>query len=474
MDYRLGIDIGSHRTAWVAHPGGTTSPAKVIEGGLDTVVALTIDGRLVAGAEVRSLAPGTIRQVATGFVEHLGEPAPIIIGGTPYGAEALTAGVVAAAMSEARGAMRAEPGAVVIVHDDGLDPYRAGQLTEAARLAGIPPSSIFLAARSHALSTGGSGAAGGAAQLGWILVPPTEEERSRAAAAVAGAAGGAAAVIGAEALTGTATAASMAAVAGPAGAPLTPLAGPAGAPLTPPAGPAGAPLTPPAGPTGAPLTPPTGPGGTPLSPLRPRKFWAKPAVIATASAIVVVGAVAAIVVNAKDDPAPTTTVAVADTTSSRAPTADVAGLPTTTGGPAATGDVIDEIDVSSILGTWQDECDPYIALDGASRGGWTFERTGPNQVLMTAFGYEFNTADCSDEPMNPMSWPFTFEVTGTTTIDGLPAFTVLDQRGMKGVIGINAAGMLMMGSADRVPVDANGYPTAYDPNQPPATRAAST
>jgi len=184
--------------------------------------------------------------------------------------------------------------------------------------------------------------------------------------------------------------------------------------------------------------------------------------------------VAAIVVNAKDDPAPTTTVAVADTTSSRAPTADVAGLPTTTGGPAATGDVIDEIDVSSILGTWQDECDPYIALDGASRGGWTFERTGPNQLLMTAFGYEFNTADCSDEPMNPMSWPFTFEVTGTTTIDGLPAFTVLDQRGMKGVIGINAAGMLMMGSADRVPVDANGYPTAYDPNQPPATRAAST
>jgi hypothetical protein len=211
----------------------------------------------------------------------------------------------------------------------------------------------------------------------------------------------------------------------------------------------------------------------PLSPLRPRKFWAKPAVIATASAIAVVGGVAAIAVNANDDPAPTTTMAVADTTSSRAPTADVAGLPTTTGGPAATGDVIDEIDVSSILGTWQDECDPYIALDGASRGGWTFERTGPNQLLMTAFGYEFNTADCSDEPMNPMSWPFTFEVTGTTTIDGLPAFTVLDQRGMKGVIGINAAGMLMMGTADRVPVDANGYPTAYDPNQPPATRVVS-
>lgn len=474
MDYRLGIDIGSHRTAWVAHAGGTTSPAKLVEGGLDTVVALTTDGRLVAGAEVRSLAPGTIRQVSTGFVEHLGEPAPIIVGGTPYGAEALTARVVEAALSEARGAMGAEPEAVVLVHDDGLDPYRAGQLAEAARLAGILPSVIFLAGRSDALRTGGPGAAGGAAQLGWTLVPPAEGAGSVAAAAAAGAAGGAASVIGAEALTGTATAASIGPVAGPAGAPLTPPAGPTGAPLTTPAGPTGAPITPPAGPTGAPLTPPAGPGGTPLSPLRPRKFWAKPAVIATASAIVVIGGVAAIVVNANDDPAPTTTVAVADTGSGRAPTVGDSDSPVTTGGPVVTGDVLEEIDVSSILGTWQDECDPYIALDGASRGGWTFERTGPNQLLMTAFGYEFNTADCSDEPMDPMSWAYSFEVTGTTTIDGLPAFTIIDQTGMKGVIGINAAGMLMMGTADRVPVDANGYPTAYDPNQPPATRVVSS
>ncbi len=462
MDYRLGIDIGANRTTWVAHSGLTTSPPKVVAGELDTVVALTTDGQLVAGADVAALAPGTVRQVATGFVEHLGEPAPIIIGGTPYGAEALTARVVAAVLSEARGALGAEPGAVVVVHDDGLDPYRAGQLTEAARLAGIPLGTIFLTSRTDALRTGEPSAAGGAAQLGWTLVPPAQAAGSMTAAAVAGAAGGAAAVIGAEALTGTATAASAAS-----------LAGPTGVPLTPPAGPTGAPITPPTGPTGAPITPPAGPGGTPLAPLRPRKFWAKPAVIATASAIVVIGGVAAIAANAKDDPAPTTTVSVADTSSSRAPTGGGTDSPVTTGGPVVTGDGIEEIDVSSILGTWHDECDPYIALDGASRGGWTFERTAPNQLLMTAFGYEFNTADCSDEPTDPMSWAFSFEVTGTTTIDGLPAFTIIDQTSLKGVIGIDAAGMLMMGTSDRVPVDANGYPTAYDPNQPPATRELS-
>ena len=94
MTYRLGIDIGSSQTVWatVARDG---AQAQTVDGGtVESVVALT-GGRLVAGADVTNADPSTLEHVTRDFAQHLGDAAPMMIGGTPYGVESLVGQLVA-------------------------------------------------------------------------------------------------------------------------------------------------------------------------------------------------------------------------------------------------------------------------------------------------------------------------------------------------------------------------------------------
>ncbi len=279
MTYRLGIDVGERVSDWVAlgQERGVDSP--LASGTVDSVAAL-IDGVVLAGSQVASADRSSVHHVATGFARRLGDAEPIMVGGTPYGAESLVGHLVASIVSDARSKLGSDPGAVVLVHDDDLDDYRRSLWAEAGRLAGIPLAQLTLLSRTEALAqsvaagVGGLNAAAGAAKVGWARHPglPGPESTSALGAAAAGAgvaaAGGgilAATVLGG----GEAIAAAPAGVAGlgPVG---SPLAGPAGSPLSPPAGPAGpagSPLSPPAGPTGTPLSPPAGPSGPAGSPL---------------------------------------------------------------------------------------------------------------------------------------------------------------------------------------------------------------
>ena len=287
MTYRLAIDVGSERTMWATTSRNDAEQTTIDGATVESVVAL-LDGQLVAGAEVTKADPAAVQHVTRQFVQRLGESTPMMIGATPYGAESLVGRLLTSVITEVTARRGGEPGAVVIVHDTGLDDYRKGLLTEAARVAGLPMANLVLVSRDEADSAEvpngliiptGYAVVAGASLIGWVLRPDIATVLPAATAAATGGAGatvgvaaGVAATVAGGAVLGAtvmghaaAEAASTVAAAGPAGAPL--VAGPTGAPIS--AGPTGSPLsTPPtAGPAGSPLsTPPTaGPTGTPIN-----------------------------------------------------------------------------------------------------------------------------------------------------------------------------------------------------------------
>lgn len=313
MAYRIGIEVGPEQTAW-ASVNRDVSGNESVDGGVIESVVGVVDGEVVVGEDATD--PSRVQEVTRGFVQRLGESDAVMLGGTPYGVEALVGRLIAAAVHEASQLHGSPPGGVVIVHADGLDEFRVGLLTEAARLAGVPLADVMMVSRSEALAASPASAApaeletvAGAALLGWTRRPDPNVTAGSVGATELGIA---AASAGGAAMAATALGEGMAS----ASATLTPTAGvgPAGTPLSAPsAGPTGSPLTPPTGPTGSPLGPVPTPGssGIPGVLKRPRKI---PMIIGASVAAVAVATTVVVATNNDDSSStsPSTTTVVSE------------------------------------------------------------------------------------------------------------------------------------------------------------------
>jgi len=141
MTYALGVDLGTtYSAAAVADGGraevftlGTVAPA------IPSIVVLRADGEVLVGeaADRRALTEPT--RTAREFKRRLGDPAPLVLGGTPYGAEALMARMlrwIVDAVSQRQGGA---PALVAITHPANYGPYKLDLLNEMVRLADIGP-----------------------------------------------------------------------------------------------------------------------------------------------------------------------------------------------------------------------------------------------------------------------------------------------------------------------------------------------
>jgi molecular chaperone DnaK len=141
MGYSLGIDIGTtYSSAAVSREGrsevlslGTDRPT------VPTVVLLRSDGTVLVGeaAERRALTEPT--RVAREFKRRMGDPTPFIVGGTPYGVEALTAHVIKWVLALATEREGAAPDRVLLTHPAAWGTYKLDLLGQAAVLADSPP-----------------------------------------------------------------------------------------------------------------------------------------------------------------------------------------------------------------------------------------------------------------------------------------------------------------------------------------------
>jgi len=144
MTYALGVDLGTtYSAAAVGRDGrvevctlGSTAPA------IPSVVVLRADGDVLVGevADRRSIAEPT--RTAREFKRRLGDPTPIVLGGTPYGAEALMAHLLRSIVAQVSEREGERPDHIVLTHPANYGPYKLGLLEEAARLAGLELDSV--------------------------------------------------------------------------------------------------------------------------------------------------------------------------------------------------------------------------------------------------------------------------------------------------------------------------------------------
>ncbi|MDT8911653.1 Hsp70 family protein [Amycolatopsis sp. PS_44_ISF1] len=139
MWYAAGIDLGtSFAAAAVAGPGG--ADARVVPLGPDLLAASvayqTDDTRMLTGARALAAADDPAR-LARNFKRRLGDPTPLVLGGSAHSAAALMAAQLRAVLGEVAGFAGGPPASVVVTCPAIWGPYRREHFTEVMRLADV-------------------------------------------------------------------------------------------------------------------------------------------------------------------------------------------------------------------------------------------------------------------------------------------------------------------------------------------------
>jgi molecular chaperone DnaK (HSP70) len=139
MAYSLGIDLG---TTYSAAATARDDRVEIFQLGeraatIPSIVVLRADGEVLTGdaAERRSLGEPT--RTAREFKRRLGDPTPIILGGTPYGAEALLAHLLRAIVARVTEQSGGAPDAIVVTHPASYGAYKIDLLEQAIRQADV-------------------------------------------------------------------------------------------------------------------------------------------------------------------------------------------------------------------------------------------------------------------------------------------------------------------------------------------------
>ncbi len=144
MRYGLGIDLGTSFTAAaVQSVEGTRMVPLSPQVTVPSVAYARPDGTLLTGTAARDAArDGDLGRLATGFKRRIGDPTPLVLGGTPYSPDALMAAQLRDVVEAVTRAQGGPPETVVLTCPAVWGPYRREHFTEVPRLAGLPNSHV--------------------------------------------------------------------------------------------------------------------------------------------------------------------------------------------------------------------------------------------------------------------------------------------------------------------------------------------
>ncbi|MHB8465410.1 MAG: Hsp70 family protein, partial [Acidimicrobiales bacterium] len=93
MPYELGVDIGTTWTAAALHRDGRVEMVTLGDRSpmIPSVVVVAEDGSVLVGESAERRAASEPDRVAREFKRRVGDPTPLVLGGAPWSAEALTA-----------------------------------------------------------------------------------------------------------------------------------------------------------------------------------------------------------------------------------------------------------------------------------------------------------------------------------------------------------------------------------------------
>ncbi|MEP7202338.1 MAG: Hsp70 family protein [Ilumatobacteraceae bacterium] len=150
--YVVGVDLGTTYSAAAVARGdvvevctlGTTAAQ------VPSMVVLREDGEIVTGEAAERRAAAEPTRTAREFKRRLGDPVPLIVGGTPYGAEALMAHLLRSIIDQVAEREGSPPSVVVLTHPANYSEYKKGLLREAVRLAGLDNETVLLVTEPEA------------------------------------------------------------------------------------------------------------------------------------------------------------------------------------------------------------------------------------------------------------------------------------------------------------------------------------
>jgi molecular chaperone DnaK len=139
MGYRLGVDIGTTYTAAAIYRNGTSEMLGLGNRAMQipSVLYLRPEGGFLVGeaAEARSAAePG---RVVREFKRRIGDPVPILVAGSPFSAEALTARLLSYVVGVAVERQGGPPDSITVSHPANWGSYKMDLLRQAFLLADL-------------------------------------------------------------------------------------------------------------------------------------------------------------------------------------------------------------------------------------------------------------------------------------------------------------------------------------------------
>ena len=145
MEYGLGIDFG---TTYCAAAVSTSRGVEVCTLGtraasIPTVVLVRSTGDVLVGEPAERRAIEEPDRAAFAFKRRLGDPTPLVLGGTPYGAETLTAYVLTSIVRQVTQQNGEPPSNIVLSHPAPYGEYKIDLIRMAARQADIGPVSFI-------------------------------------------------------------------------------------------------------------------------------------------------------------------------------------------------------------------------------------------------------------------------------------------------------------------------------------------
>lgn len=146
MTYQLGIDLGTTYTAAAVHRDDRATIFSL--GGraasIPSVVLLKEDEDVLTGEAAVRRAVTEPERVAREFKRRLGDTTPIIVGGSPYSAEALMSRLLRSVLDEVHKREGEPPSQIAVSHPANWGPYKIDLLSQAIRMANIDPSIVEL------------------------------------------------------------------------------------------------------------------------------------------------------------------------------------------------------------------------------------------------------------------------------------------------------------------------------------------
>jgi actin-like ATPase involved in cell morphogenesis len=137
--YWLGVDVGTTFTAAAIRREGRTEVVQLGNRGaaIPSVLLLRDDGELLTGDTARRRAVSEPDRVASGFKRRVGDPVPVLVGGTPFAAETLVARLLKWVLDVVTEREGGPPAGIAVAHPANWGAYKLDLLGNAIRTAGI-------------------------------------------------------------------------------------------------------------------------------------------------------------------------------------------------------------------------------------------------------------------------------------------------------------------------------------------------